>query len=347
MSKKLIHYLNQFFGGIGREEAANYEPHYVEGPVGPGTALQAALGDELTIVGTIICGDNYINEHHDEAVGQIIAMIREHEADILFAGPGFESGRYGLACGEVCVQVQKQTGIMSVPMMSEKNPAAEIYRKELVILSGADKALRMRQDIAHAAEFLKKLAAGKPLSSAGEDGYIPTGLRRIAFRESRSADRAVEMLLAKMAKKPFKTEIELPSFEKVDPVPAIGSLKDKLIALVSTGGIVAKGNPEHLETTRCTKWVKYDISGMERLSPDDFQCIHGGYENTFANDDPNRVVPLDAMRILERKEGFRLFNGFYAYCGAMGVLDTAKKIAHEIIMDMTANGIEAIILTST
>ena len=31
----------------------------------------------------------------------------------------------------------------------------------------------------------------------------------------------------------------------------------------------------------------------------------------------------------------------------MGVLVTGKKIAHEMIMDMTANGIEAIILTST
>ena len=347
MSKKLIHYLNQFFGGIGREEAANYEPHFVSGPVGPGTALQAALGGEVTIVGTIICGDNYINEHHDEAMEQIIAMVREQGADILFAGPSFESGRYGLACGEVCVQVQRETGIQSIPMMSEKNPAAEIYRKDLIILSGADKALRMRQDITHASAFLKKLVSGAPIGPAREEGYIPTGLRRIAFRENRSADRAVEMLLAKMAKKPFATEIELPSCEKVEPVSALSSLKGKLIALVSTGGIVAKGNPEHLETTRCTKWVKYDISGMDRLSPDDFQCIHGGYENTYANEDPNRVAPVDALRILERKEGFRLFNGFYAYCGAMGVLETAKKIAHEMIMDMTANGIEAIILTST
>lgn len=347
MKKKLIHYLNQFFGGIGREEAANYPPNFVEGPVGPGTALQAALGDSLTIVGTIICGDNYINEHHNEAIEQILAMVHEHEADLVFAGPGFESGRYGLACGEVCLQIQQKTGIRSIPMMSVKNPAAEMYRKDLLILSGADKALRMRQDIAHAADLLKKIAAGEPLGAAHTEGYIPTGLRRLAFRDELSAVRAADMLQAKIGHRPFLTEIELPSFEKVAPAPALKKLKDSLVALVSTGGIVAKGNPEHLETTRCTKWVKYDITGMERLSPDDFQCIHGGYENTFANEDPNRVVPLDAMRILERKEGFRLFNGFYAYCGAMGVLETGKKIAHEMIMDMTANGIEAIILTST
>ena len=43
---RVVHYLNQFFGGIGGEEQA-YEP------------VQGALGDQTTIVGTLIAGDNY------------------------------------------------------------------------------------------------------------------------------------------------------------------------------------------------------------------------------------------------------------------------------------------------
>ena len=97
MKKKLIHYLNQFFGGIGREEAANYPPNFIEGPVGPGTALQAALGDSLTIVGTIICGDNYINEHHDEAIEQILADpdVAERGSQGVSPGHGADSRRPG------------------------------------------------------------------------------------------------------------------------------------------------------------------------------------------------------------------------------------------------------------
>ncbi|GIS89929.1 hypothetical protein CM1200mP19_2600 [bacterium] len=33
---KVVHYLNQFFAGIGGEEAADHPPEYREGPLGAG-----------------------------------------------------------------------------------------------------------------------------------------------------------------------------------------------------------------------------------------------------------------------------------------------------------------------
>ena len=36
---KIVHYINQFFAGIGGEEMADYKPELREGAVGPGLKL--------------------------------------------------------------------------------------------------------------------------------------------------------------------------------------------------------------------------------------------------------------------------------------------------------------------
>ena len=43
MAYKVVHYINQFYAGIGGEEFATTEPAKVEGVKGPGMALNAAL----------------------------------------------------------------------------------------------------------------------------------------------------------------------------------------------------------------------------------------------------------------------------------------------------------------
>ena len=43
---KIVHYINQFFAGIGGEEKADYTPELREGVVGPGMGLKAALGED-------------------------------------------------------------------------------------------------------------------------------------------------------------------------------------------------------------------------------------------------------------------------------------------------------------
>ncbi|HQA06644.1 MAG TPA: glycine/betaine/sarcosine/D-proline family reductase selenoprotein B, partial [Syntrophomonadaceae bacterium] len=65
--KKGIHYVNQFFGQIGGEESADFEPVIREGLVGPATALNETLAD-VTITHTIICGDNYMGSNTEEAL---------------------------------------------------------------------------------------------------------------------------------------------------------------------------------------------------------------------------------------------------------------------------------------
>src|SRR5262252_5400712 len=99
---RVVHYINQFFAGMGGEEKADVPPERRAGAVGPGRALQAALGADAEIVATILCGDTYISEHADEAADELMAMIKDDKPDVVIAGPAFDSGRYGMACGKIC-----------------------------------------------------------------------------------------------------------------------------------------------------------------------------------------------------------------------------------------------------
>ena len=95
---RVAQYLNQFFAGIGGEERADVGVSMRPEPVGPGRALQAALGDAGRVVGTIIGGDNHIAEREEAAVAAIRAKLVTLRPDVVVAGPAFGSGRYGLAC---------------------------------------------------------------------------------------------------------------------------------------------------------------------------------------------------------------------------------------------------------
>ena len=69
---KVVHYINQFFAGIGGEENADHMPEVREGAVGPGMRLRAALGSDYDIAATVICGDNYFGENLD---AETVAVI--------------------------------------------------------------------------------------------------------------------------------------------------------------------------------------------------------------------------------------------------------------------------------
>ena len=64
---KIVHYVNQFFAGIGGEDAAGTGPELRDGAVGPGRRLATLLGDEHEIVATAICGDDYSATHPEFA----------------------------------------------------------------------------------------------------------------------------------------------------------------------------------------------------------------------------------------------------------------------------------------
>src|SRR5262249_56746563 len=111
--------------------------------VGPGRPLQQALGDAAQIVATIICGDNAMSEQPGPALAEIGTAFDRLSPNVVIAGPAFGSGRYGLACGEVC-RLARERGIAAVTAMPPENPGATRFKLDVVIGPTGGPATSMR-----------------------------------------------------------------------------------------------------------------------------------------------------------------------------------------------------------
>jgi glycine reductase complex component B subunit gamma len=345
---KAVHYLNQFFGQIGGEDKADTQPLSRAGAVGPGVLFQQILGEEVQIKGTVICGDNTFAEHTEQVTQQVIALIKSHEPDLVLAGPAFNAGRYGIACAAVCEAAAQELGIPSVTGMFPENPAVEMYRKSVYIVSTLGTALGMKDAAENMVRLAMRLARGEVLGTPKEEGYIARGIRKNYFASDSGAVRAVDMLLRKIKREPYETEYPMPVFDRLEPLPPVERLGEATIALVTSGGIVPKGNPDRIESSSASKFGKYDISKLEHLSPESHETAHGGYDPTYANADPHRVLPLDVIRDLEREARIgKLYPYYYATVGNGTSVASARKFAQEIAKDLIRDGVQAVILSST
>lgn len=349
MSKiKVVHYINNFFAGIGGEEKADIKPEVREGFVGPGMALDRAFNGEAEIVATVICGDSYYNENLDEARTEIIEMIKKFSPDLFIAGPAFNAGRYGVACGSIAKAVQDILNIPVITGMYIENPGVEIFKQDIHIIETKDSAADLRNAVPKMANLGLKLAKGEKIGRPSEEGYIVRGIRTNYFHEKRASERAVEMLIKKINNQSFETEYPMPVYDLVLPNPAIKDLSKVKLAIVTSGGIVPQNNPDRVESSSATKFGIYDITGLDSLTADKFTSIHGGYDRVHVLENPNLVVPLDVMRDLER-EGIigELANYFVTTTGTGTSVANARRFGQEFSKKLVADGVGAVILTST
>lgn len=346
--KKAVLYINQFFGGIGGEDQADFEPVIKEGAAGSGTALQAAL-QNIEITHTVICGDNYMTGHKEEALERIGAFLEDKVFDIFFAGPAFQSGRYGMSCGEMCSYISEKYKVPALTCMNPENPGVDAYRESSIyILKGNKSAVKMRKDAKAVAALAEKIMAGEALFGAEEEGYFPRGIRRPAFVEKNPVDRAVDMLLARLADEPYKTEMPIKLSDSVIPAKGVKEPGRALIALITTGGLVPLGNPDHIPSGTASVWKTYDISGLDALKPGEFYSIHGGYSTNNVNDDPEVLIPLSVVRRMEEQgEIGRLYPKIYTTTGNLTVVKEAKRMGEEIAADLQKNHVDGCIFVST
>ncbi len=349
MSKlRVVHYINQFFAGIGGEEKADHKPEVREGVVGPGMEFNKNFGDDAEIVATIICGDSYFNENLEEAKAEVIEMIKKYNPDMFIAGPAFNAGRYGVACGTITDAVQSELGIPVLTGMYEENPGADMFKKSVYIISTKNNAAGMRKAVKVMAPFAIKLAKGEEIGSPEKEGYFSRGIRKNFFAEKRGSARAVDMLIKKLKGEDFTTEFPMPNFDRVEPNPAVKDISKAKVAVVTSGGIVPKGNPDHIESSSASKYGKYDIDGVMDLTEETYETAHGGYDPVYANEDSDRVLPVDVLRDLE-KEGKigELHRYFYTTTGNGTAVASSKAYAAEYAKELVDDGVEAVILTST
>lgn len=344
MSKKVVHYINQFYAGIGGEEKAGTAPFKEDGPKGPGLGLNPQLQD-AEIVGTVVCGDDYFNEK-DSALNEVMDMIKSYDPDLVILGPAFNAGRYGMACGKIGATVMEELDIPAVTGLYEENPGTDIYRTLLYVTRVGDSAVAMRDAIPTISNLANKLLAGEDVDPA-VDAYHER-FRKNYFTEKRGSERAVDMLVAKLNDEEFKTEFVMPDFDRVDPETAIEDLSKATIAIVTSGGMVPAGNPDRIESSSASKFGAYSIEGLDDLVEGEWETAHGGFDNTYANEDADRVIPVDVMRSME-KDGIigKLYDTFYSTVGNGTSVANSKAYGEAIGKELKDAGVDAVLLTST
>ncbi len=347
MSKiRVVHYVNQFFSGIGGEEMATVPPAVLPELPPVSKQLQKQLGDDFEVVGTVVCGDSYFNENA-EAKDTIIEMIRGFEPQLVIAGPAFNAGRYGMAAANVAALVEEQLGIHAFSGMYEENPGVDVFRKKVYIVKTSNSAAGMRKALPALAHFAKKYVNDEELNPE-EDNFFTKGVRVNEFVSERGSTRAVEMLVKKIKGDEYVTEYPMPEFDRVDANPAVKDITKAKIALVTSGGTVPFGNPDHIESSSATKYGSYSIEGVDSLKMGEWETAHGGFDPTYTNKEPNNVLPVDVLRDLE-KEGKigELYNTFYTTVGNGTAVASSVAFAQEFAETMKADGVDAVILTST
>jgi glycine reductase len=296
---RVVHYLNQFFAGIGGEAAASTPVSVRHEPVGAARALQAALGDGAALVATLVCGDNYFHDERERARSAVRDALRVLRPHVLVAGPAFEAGRYGIACGEVC-RLAVAEGVPAVAAMHPGNPGVLMHRREVMIVPTASSAAGMQEALGPLARLALKLGRGEPLGSADSEGYLSRGIRKVGYRAETGYRRAVDMLLAKLDGRPYTSEIPYQAPEMVEPAAPAADLRGTAVALVTTGGLVPIGNPDGQTSGNAQRYFRYPIEQLSSLRPGDWEAYHVGYFTHLVNKNPNYVLPLGYMRELER-----------------------------------------------
>ncbi|MGF6366571.1 glycine/betaine/sarcosine/D-proline reductase family selenoprotein B [Aequitasia blattaphilus] len=346
--KKAILYINQFFGQIGGEDKADFEPEIREGQVGPGIEFAKSLNAELTH--TIICGDNFMGSNTEEAVKIILEMLEGKEMDLFIAGPAFQAGRYGVACGTICKAVKEKFGVPVVTSMNVENPGVEMFKKDMYILQGGNIASRMRKDVKAMVSLCNKILNEEEIGWAEKEGYFGRGVRKQIWLEegTPASVRMVDMLLKKLNGESFETELPIPKLDRVPIADAIKDLKSARIALVTTGGIVPVDNPDRIQSASATRWGRYDIGVIEALKSGEYKTIHAGFDPAAADADPNVITPVDALQVLQ-KEGVygSLHPFFYSTVGTGTTQAEAERMAREIVPYLKEDKVDGVIMVST
>jgi glycine reductase len=87
---------------------------------------------------------------------------------------------------------------------------------------------------------------------------------------------------------------------------------------------------------------------METITSETHETAHGGYDPTYANEDPNRVLPVDVMRELEKEGVIKKFHEvYYSTVGNGTSVANAKKFGAEIAQKLKDANVNAVIVTST
>lgn len=159
--------------------------------------------------------------------------------------------------------------------------------------------------------------------------------------------RCLDMLLDKYYGRVYQTEVLMMSPEQT-LIPALKKkLSDVEILLVTDGGLVPCSNPDHIPCTNAKRFGIYDITGKDALESENYEVCHQGYDTSYVREDPDRLVPVDVMRELEREHVIgKLHDAFLSTTGVMTSVEGSRRIGEQIAAYAVNNKVDAVIISS-
>jgi glycine reductase len=134
----------------------------------------------------------------------------------------------------------------------------------------------------------------------------------------------------------------------VSPAPPIADLSRARIAMVTTGGLVRKGNPDKQVSANPVRYHRHDVAELESLSPKDWEAYHAGYFNHIVNSNPNYILPLSFLRDLERQGRIgKVHEHIYALPGVSTPVAVSAGHGRSIAADLKAGGVDGALLVAT
>jgi glycine reductase len=232
--------------------------------------------------------------------------------------------------------------------MYRENPGLDLYRTDVLVMETSDSVRGMNEAVSGIADMACRLAAGENIGRPAHEGYFPRGLLVNELSDRTGAERVVNMLMKKLRGQPYESEVSRPQYDRVRPAPGIRDLKKAVIALVTDGGLVPLGNPDNIEIRTATRFGRYPLEGTDTLNALDYEVCHEGYDSVFVRQDPNRLVPVDVLRDLEREGRIgRLHETFYSTTGVANIVATVREMGQAMAGELKDDGVSGVILTST
>jgi glycine reductase len=233
--------------------------------------------------------------------------------------------------------------------MYPDNAGLSLYRRQVLCIPTGTAVTQMAAALGRVAGLALKIGRREPVGGAEEEGYLPRGVRQPVMRARTGAERAVDMVLARVQEQPFVTEIPVIAYDRVAPLPPVADLSATRLAIVTSGGLVPQGNPDRLPSGFAEQFFRYSIAERPALEVGEWESIHGGYSTRAVNSrNPNFVVPLDVVRELETEHAIGSLHPYYfATVGNGTAVSDAQRMGAQIAAELLQEQVGAALFVAT
>jgi hypothetical protein len=330
-------------------------------------------GKDLCFVGVVITQHLWettgVNAANQMAVNMVVDILGADGAIVHKPGGGAPHGNTAQIC-----QLCEDAGVKAVflksgqiPMYPNPGPSfgiTNIAECPSLKMPAVSKVIGFHRNIVDPPKGEMEAMLYQPLWARGGEKYqgvprwLPIDDPQRGFAPSvrittpkTAAERGVDMVLNKVAGKPWKPEVNvegaIPSALKA--APGINDLTKARIAFVTGGGIVKIGEMPFAHTNADDgRFARYDLTGLKALNPKDWEIHHSGYTPDWIKKDPDRLVPLPEIRQLLKEGKFgSLHETLYSWSSLVAQWVGARKVGEGILPLLKEAGVDAVITDAT